>query len=61
MDKGLTVPKWVLIDSSVKYSPNAPTFSAKIFSPSPNICYTSEKLLDWASVVRGACHTPLKG
>ena len=61
MDKGLIVPKWVLIDSSAKYTPNAPKFSAQFVFPSPNIWDIAEKWLHWASVVRGACHTPLKG
>ena len=51
MDKGLTVPKWVLINL-----PNIPqipqNLPAQFFCPSPKVLYFDEKRLHWASVVR---------
>ena len=49
MDKGLTVPKWVLIAW-----PKIPqSFSAQFVCPSPKVWDTIEKRLHRASVVRG--------
>ena len=51
MDKGLTVPKWVLINR-----PKIPQMSrnlyAQIVCPSPKVWDFDEKRLHWASVVR---------
>ena len=51
MDKGLTVPKWVLI-----VWPKIPQMSQNLFTqfvcPSPKVLDFNEKRLDWASVVR---------
>ena len=48
MDKGLTVPKWVLINQ-----PKIPqNLSAQIVCPSPKVWDFDEKRLHWASVVR---------
>ena len=38
MDKGLTVPKWVLKDSSAENTPNARKFIYPIFLPNPKSC-----------------------
>ena len=49
MDKGLTVPKWMLI-----VSPKIPqNLSAQFVRPSPEVWDFNEKRLHWASVVRG--------
>ena len=48
MDKGLTVPKWVLI-----VWPKIPqNLSAQFVCPSPKVLDFNEKRLHWASVVR---------
>ena len=55
MDKGLTVPKWVLI-----FRPKHPKWpriylpklSVQIVCPSPKVLDFNEKRLHWASVVR---------
>ena len=52
MDKGLTVPKWVLINQP-KVPQMPQNLSAQIFCPSPKVWYFDEKRLHWASVVRG--------
>jgi hypothetical protein len=52
MDKGLTVPKWVLI-----VRPKIPqilqNLSAQFVCPSPKVLHFNEKRVHWASVVRG--------
>ena len=52
MDKGLTVPKWVLIDWP-KIPQMLPKFSAQFVCPSPKVWDFIEERLHWASVVRG--------
>ena len=51
MDKGLTVPKWVLI-----VWPKIPQMPQNLFAqfvcPSPKVLDFNEKRLHWASVVR---------
>ena len=48
MDKGLTVPKWVLI-VRLKMPQN---LSAQFVCTSPKVLDFNEKTLHWASVVR---------
>ena len=55
MDKGLTVPKWVLINWP-KITPIAQNLYAQFVCPSPKVWDFDEKRLHWASVVRGAGH-----
>ena len=51
MDKGLTVPTWVLIN--VPKVPQMPqNLSAQIVCPSPKVWHFDKKGLHWASVVR---------
>ena len=50
MDKGLTVPKWVLVNCS-KIPQMPQNLSAQIVCPSPNVWDFNEKRLHWASVV----------
>ena len=52
MDKGLTVPKWVLINCS-KILQMPENLSAQIVRPSPKVWDFNEKRLHWASVLRG--------
>ena len=52
MDKGLTVPKWVLINRP-KISKMPQNLSAQIVCPSPKVWDFDEKKVHWASVVRG--------
>ena len=51
MDKGLTLPKWLLINwpKETQMPKNA---SAQIVSQSPKAWNFGEKTLHWASVVR---------
>jgi hypothetical protein len=50
MDKGLTVPKWVLINRpKIRQMPH--NLSAQIVCPSPKIQDFDEKRVHWASVV----------
>ena len=52
MDKGLTVPKWMLINRpEIPQMPQ--NLSAQIVCPSPKVWDFYEKRLHWASVVRG--------
>ena len=51
MDKGLTVPKWVLI-VQLKISQMSQNLSAQFVCPSPKVLDFNEKRLYWASVVR---------
>ena len=55
MDKGLTVPKWVLIDR-----PKLPQMPWNLFAqfvyPSPKVLDVNEKRLHWASVIRDIMH-----
>ena len=51
MDKGLTVPKWVLINRP-KIPQNATKLTAQIVCTSPKVRDFDEKRLHWASVVR---------
>ena len=51
MDKGLTVPKWVLIIwPKIPQTPQ--TLSAQFVCPSPKVLDFNEKRLHWASVAR---------
>ena len=51
MDKGLTVPKWVLIIwPKIPQMPQ--TLSAQFVCPSPKVLDFNEKRLHWASVAR---------
>ena len=51
MDKGLTVPKWVLINwPKIPQMPQ--NLSAQIVCPTPKVWDVDEKRLHWASVVR---------
>ena len=52
MDKGLTVPKWVLI-AWPKIPQMTENLSAQFVCPSPKVLNCIEKRLHWASVVRG--------
>ena len=52
MDKGLTVPKWVLINRP-KIPQMSLNLSAQILCLSPKVWDFNEKWLHWASVVRG--------
>ena len=55
MNKGLTVPKWVLINRPT--IPQMPqNLSAQIVCPSPKVWDFDEKRLHWASVVRANNH-----
>ena len=62
MDKGLTVPKWVLI-VPLKIPQMPQNLSAQFVCPSPKVLDFSEKRLHWASVVCGKkyCHMGRKG
>ena len=51
MDKGLKVPKWVLINWP-KIFQMPENLSAEIVCPSPKVWDFDEKRLPWASVVR---------
>ena len=55
MDKGLPVPKWVLINRP-KIPQMPQNLSAQIVCPSPKVCNFDEKRLHWASVVRAVHH-----
>ena len=55
MDKGLTVPKWVLIVRP-KIPQMPQNLSAQFVCPSPKVLDFNEKRLHWASVVRDPCH-----
>ena len=52
MDKGLTVPKWVLINRP-KIPQMPQNLFAQIVCPSPKVWDFDEKRLHWAFVVRG--------
>ena len=52
MDKGLTVPKWVLINGP-KLPANAPKSFGPICLPKPKSLGFSKKSSLWLSVVRG--------
>ena len=52
MDKGLTVPKWVLI----VWAENTPKDS-EFVCPSPKVLDFNEKRLHWMSLVRGQTAT----
>ena len=52
MDKGLTVPKWVLINWP-KIPKMPQNLFAQIVCPSPKVWDFDEKKLHWASVVLG--------
>ena len=52
MDKGLTVPKWVLT-VWLKIPQMTQNLSAQFIYPSPKVLNLKEKRLDWVSVVRG--------
>jgi hypothetical protein len=51
MDKGLNVPKWVLINQ-LKIPQMPQNWFAQIVCPSPKAWGFAEKRLQWASVVR---------
>jgi hypothetical protein len=55
MDKGLTVPKWVLINWP-KIPKMPQDLSAQIVSPSPKVWDFEEKRLHWVSIVRAISH-----
>ena len=55
MDKGLTVPKWLLIILP-KILQMPQSLSAQFVCPSPKVQDFNEKRLHWASVVR-ECYT----
>ena len=55
MDKGLTVPKWVLI-VQLKIPQMPQNLSAQFVCPSPQVLDFNEKRLHRASVVRGAVY-----
>ena len=55
MDKGFTVPKWVLI-VWLKIPQMPQNLSAQFVCPSPKVLDFIEKRLHWASVVRGFFH-----
>ena len=58
MDKGLTVPKWVLI--VWPKIPQMPlNLSAQFVCLSPKVLDFNEKRLHWASVVRATYHVSL--
>ena len=50
MDKGLTLPKWVLIDWP-KIPQKPQNLSAQFVCPSPKVLDFNDKRLYWASVV----------
>ena len=50
MDKGLTVPKWVLI-VRLKIPQMPQNLSAQLVCPNPKVLDFNEKRLFWASVV----------
>ena len=50
MDKGLTVPKWVLIEPKIPQMPQ--NLSAQFVWPSLKVMDFNKKRLHWASVVR---------
>jgi hypothetical protein len=53
MDKGLTVPKWVLIvQPKIPLMPQ--NLSAQLICPGPKVLDFNEKRLHWASVVHGS-------
>ena len=56
MDKGLTVPKWVLINWQ-KTTQMRKTLSAQIFYPSPKVWVFWWKKAHWASVIRDSAQT----
>ena len=51
IDKGLTVPKWVLMNRP-KIPQIPKKLSAQFICPSPKVWGFDEKMLHWASVVR---------
>jgi hypothetical protein len=54
MDKGLTVPKWVLI--VLQKTPQMPQkIFAQFVCPSLKVLDFNEKRLHWASIVQGVC------
>ena len=55
MDKGLTLPKWALINWP-KIPQMHQKLSAQIVCPSPIVWDFNEKRLHWASVVRVGDH-----
>ena len=56
MDKGLTVPKWVLINWQ-KITQMRKNLSAQIFYPSPKVWVFWWKKAHWASVIRDSAQT----
>ena len=61
MDKGLTVPKWVLKDSSAKNTPNAPEFIYTICLPNPKSSgFQLGRLLGRLRAARGPPEGPLR-
>ena len=58
MDKGLTVPKWVLINRT-KIPQMIQNLSAQIVCSNQKVWDFDEKRLHWASVVHGHCHNHL--
>ena len=52
MDKGLTVPKWVLINQLKIPQMPQNRFICPNCSPSPKVWYFDEKRLHWTTIVR---------
>ena len=59
MDKGLTVPKWVLINWP-KLSQMPQNLSAKFVYPSPKVLDFNEKKFHWASLNRAKSKVRLR-
>ena len=59
MQKGLTVPKWVLINQP-KIPQMPQNLSDKIVCPSPKVWNFDDKRFYWASIVRVLCHSFMK-
>ena len=56
MDKGLTVPKWVMI-VWLKIPQIPQNLSAQFVCPSPKVLDFNEKRLHWVSIVRAWCYS----
>ena len=59
MDKGLTVPKWVLMNCS-KIPQMPQNLSTQIVCSNPQVWDFDEKMLYWASIVRGQDHNKVR-
>ena len=56
MDKGLVVPKWLLI-ARPKIPQTPQSLSVQFVCPSPKVLDFNEKRLHWASAVRAYIHS----